>query len=69
MRADEDSVVMLCSGAPPGERQISWNFVASNAALIAQTRQDGTAASAGLSAGGRFILPSGEAEHIPLPEQ
>ena len=69
LTAGEDSIVMLCGGTALGERQIFWNFVASDAALLNQAKRDWTeAAAAGFPADGRFTLPAGETEHIPLPE-
>jgi len=69
LAAAADSVVMLCGGAPLGERQIFWNFVASDADRLTQARADWSkAAAAGFPADGRFTLPAGETGHIPLPE-
>tara|TARA_R110001606_G_scaffold7542_4_gene33244 strand:- start:3660 stop:4616 length:957 start_codon:yes stop_codon:yes gene_type:complete len=69
LTADEDSIVMLCGGAPLGKREIFWNFVASDAARLTEARRDWVeAASAGFPADGRFTLPAGETDHIPLPE-
>lgn len=63
------SRIMICGGAPLGERKIFWNYVASSAERLDQAKADwAAAAEAGFPEGGRFILPPGETEHIPLPE-
>lgn len=67
--AATDSIVMLCGGQSLGTRKIDWNFVASDASKIQAARADWTrAAEQGFPAGGRFTLPEGETEHIPLPD-
>ena len=67
--AEADSRVMLCGGDTLGPRHINWNFVASSREAIEQAREDWTAAAAaGFPADGRFRLPPGESEHIPLPD-
>lgn len=64
-----NSKVMLCGGAPLGKRQIFWNFVASTPERLLQAKSDWRdAAAGGFPADGRFTLPKGETEHIPLPE-
>lgn len=69
LSANESSIVMLCGGAALGERQIFWNFVASDADRLDQAKRDWTeAAAAGFPADGRFTLPATETEHTPLPE-
>jgi len=69
LSADEESVVMLCGGAALGAREILWNFVASDSSRLDDARRDWTAAAAaGFPADGRFTLPAGETEHIPLPD-
>ncbi|WP_417496609.1 pirin family protein [Maricaulis sp.] len=69
LAASVDSIVMLCGGAGLGERQIFWNFVASDADRLTQAKADWSdAGAAGFPADGRFTLPAGETEHIPLPE-
>jgi hypothetical protein len=68
LAAQLPSRVMIAGGAPLGEREIEWNFVASDKALIDTAKRDWTgAADSGFPAAGRFILPPGESEHIPLP--
>lgn len=67
--AQKPSRIMICGGAPLGERHIDWNFVATAPADIDAARADwSAAAAAGFPADGRFTLPAGETEHIPLPE-
>lgn len=69
MTATSNSVVMLCGGAPlPGKRHIFWNFVSSSRDRIERAKADWTASAAQGFRGGRFRLPEGESEHIPLPE-
>ncbi|RKQ95678.1 pirin family protein [Maricaulis maris] len=69
LEAQADSRVMLCGGATLGPRHINWNFVAASQDGIDQARRDWTrAAEAGFPADGRFTLPPGESEHIPLPD-
>lgn len=54
--------LMLFGGAPmDGERHISWNFVASDLALIEEARERWR--------GQRFDPVPGETEFIPLPER
>lgn len=61
--------IMICGGAAMGERKIFWNFVASSPERLEQAKADWTqAGEAGFPQGGRFRLPSGESEHIPLPQ-
>ncbi|WP_412545772.1 pirin family protein [Maricaulis sp. MIT060901] len=61
--------IMMCGGAPVGERKIYWNFVASSAERLEQAKADWTQASEnGFPSDGRFHLPRGESEHIPLPD-
>ncbi len=61
--------IMLCGGASLGARHIYWNFVASSQERIEAAKADWrSAAEAGFPEGGRFRLPAGETEHIPLPE-
>ena len=68
--AQKPSRIMICGGAPLGERHIDWNFVASDPADIETARADwAAAAAAGFPEDGRFTLPAGETEHIPLPEK
>ncbi len=62
--------IMMCGGARLGERKIYWNFVASSAERLEQAKADWTQAGKnGFPGDGRFRLPSGESEHIPLPEK
>jgi len=69
LTADMASRVMLCGGAPLGERHIFWNFVASSRDALEQAKADWqSAAEAGFPETARFRLPAGESEHIPLPE-
>lgn len=69
LAAQSDSRLMLCGGAPIGERKLFWNFVASSPERLERAKADWQAAAdAGFPAGGRFTLPPGENEHIPLPE-
>lgn len=63
------SKIMLCGGAPLGQRVIFWNFVASSQERLDAAKADWAKASEdGFPVGGRFTLPDGENEHIPLPE-
>ena len=67
--AQQPSRIMICGGTPLGERHIYWNFVASETADIETAKRDWVAAAeAGFPEDGRFILPPGESEHIPLPD-
>lgn len=69
LHAPAPSRIMICGGAPLGERHIHWNFVASDRADIETAKRDwASAARSGFPEGGRFALPPGETEHIPLPE-
>ncbi|WP_304072552.1 pirin family protein [Maricaulis maris] len=69
LMAGTDSRVMLCGGDNLGPRHINWNFVAADRAAISEARQDWSdAARDGFPTGGRFALPPGETEHIPLPD-
>ena len=65
--AEAPSRVMLLGGAPIGPRLIWWNFVASSAERIEAAKRDWRAAAADGFRDGRFRLPPGESEHIPLP--
>jgi len=57
----------IAGGAPlDGPRHIEWNLVASDKALIEQAKAD-WAAGPGQDWKGRFTLPDGEEEYIPLP--
>ena len=68
VRATTKSRAMLLGGAPLGGRIIWWNLVSSSQARIDAAKRDWAgAAEAGFPAGGRFPLPPGESEHIPLP--
>ena len=61
--------IMMCGGAPMGDRKIYWNFVASSAERLEQAKSDWTkAGETGFPSDGRFRLPPGESEHIPLPD-
>ncbi|WP_297734600.1 pirin family protein [uncultured Maricaulis sp.] len=67
--AEQDSRIMLCGGRSLGPRVIDWNFVGPDRETIDAARKDWTeAARSGFPASGRFRLPEGESEHIPLPE-
>lgn len=69
LHAEQDSRIMLCGGRSLGPRVIDWNFVGPDRETIATARADWTeAAQSGFPAGGRFRLPDGESEHIPLPD-
>ena len=61
VRASEPTVLMLLGGEPLGERHIWWNFVSSRKERIEQAKADWRA--------GRFAMPPGEEEFIPLPEE
>ena len=70
LTAIEDSRLMLCGGGPLGERLIWWNFVASSQERLDRAKADwAEAAQTGFPAGGRFNMPEGESEHIPLPDK
>ena len=62
-----DIRIMLAGGqAMDGPRRIEWNFVASDASLLDVAKSDWkNAPSEGWA--GRFGMPDGEDEHIPLP--
>jgi redox-sensitive bicupin YhaK (pirin superfamily) len=60
VRASEPAVLMLLGGEPLGERHLWWNFVSSRKERIEQAKADWLA--------GRFAMPPGEEEFIPLPE-
>lgn len=62
--------LMIVGGAAlDGPRQLWWNFVASDEAKLEAARADWTeACTKGFPAGGRFTLPPGETEFIPLPK-
>ena len=68
IRLEPGTKGVLCGGATmDGPRKIEWNFVASDAALIEQAKQDWTHA-AGNGGSDRFPLVPGDAtEWIPLP--
>jgi redox-sensitive bicupin YhaK (pirin superfamily) len=61
---------MVIGGAPlDGPRHLWWNFVASSEDKLAEARTDWTnATTKGFKADGRFTLPKGETEFIPLPK-
>ncbi|MBL8642675.1 MAG: pirin family protein [Rhodospirillaceae bacterium] len=61
---------MVLGGAPlDGPRHLWWNFVASDEAKLAAARTDWTTGAAkAFKDGGRFALPPGETEFIPLPK-
>ena len=70
VEALEDSRMMLCGGAALGERLIWWNFVATSQEKMDRAKADwADAAAAGFPETGRFLLPAGETEHIPLPDK
>lgn len=61
--------IMMCGGAHLGDRKIFWNFVASSPERLEQAKADWTQAGEnGFPENGRFRLPRGESEHIPLPQ-
>ncbi len=63
--ADGASHVMICGGAPmDGPRQVWWNLVASDPALIEAAKADWAADPFG----GRWGMIAGETEFIPLPD-
>ena len=66
--AELQSRFMLLGGAPLGARHIWWNFVASSKSRIESAKTDWRAAAEAGFRGGRFTLPPGETEHIPLPD-
>lgn len=69
IEARTPSRLMLLGGQPVGRRTIWWNLVASDHARIEAAKRDWReAAAGGFPSGGRFGLPPGEDEHIPLPE-
>lgn len=69
LEAGRDSRIMICGGAPLGPRHIYWNFVATSKERIEAAKADWKAAGeTGFPPSGRFLLPAGETEHIPLPE-
>ena len=60
--------VLLLGGAElDGDRLMFWNFVGSRRDLIDAAKRDWWQASATGFEQGRFRLPPGEQEHIPLP--
>jgi redox-sensitive bicupin YhaK (pirin superfamily) len=68
IHADAEAHCMILGGAPlDGERLMWWNFVASSQALMDRAKADWAAAPAN-NWKGRFTLPPGEQEFIPLPE-
>ncbi|WP_300552149.1 pirin family protein [Maricaulis sp.] len=70
MEASADSRIMICGGAPLGERHIFWNFVATRKDKIEAAKAAWQAAGEdGFPAGGRFLMPEGETEFIPLPAE
>ena len=67
--AEAGAKFMLAGGAPlPERRYIEWNLVASDPALIKVAKADWQAAINDGFPGGRFPMPDGETEWIPLPE-
>lgn len=56
---DAGARLALLGGENDGPRRLWWNFVASDAERLEQAKADWTA--------GRFGLPDGETEFIPLP--
>ncbi len=63
------SLFAIAGGAPlDGPRHVDWNLVASDAAQIERARAD-WAAGPDLGWTGRFGLPDGEDEYIPLPDR
>lgn len=59
VQASADARIALLGGEGDGPRRLWWNFVASDAERIEQAKADWRA--------GRFGLPEGETEFIPLP--
>lgn len=57
-------IILLGGATMPGPRHIWWNFVASSKERIEAAKE---AWQAGDFTHGRFRLPPGETEHIPLP--
>ncbi|MHA6288191.1 pirin family protein [Maricaulis sp. CAU 1757] len=69
VEADQGSTLMICGGASIGPRLVDWNFVASSRNLIDAARQDWKRAGENdFPADGRFRMPEGEDEFIPLPD-
>jgi redox-sensitive bicupin YhaK (pirin superfamily) len=69
VEARRESRLMLLGGAPVGKRTIWWNLVASDHDRIESAKRGWIeAAASGFPPDGRFTLPPGETEHIPLPE-
>ena len=67
VEALENSQIAVVGGDPmDGPRAIEWNFVASDPALIEAAKADWRAAP-GNGFSGRFPMPAGEHDHIPLP--
>jgi redox-sensitive bicupin YhaK (pirin superfamily) len=60
LEARTDCRLMVLGGAPVGDREIWWNFVAPTTARIEQAKRDWR--------DGRFALIDGDDEFIPLPE-
>ena len=59
---------MICGGAPLGERHTYWNFVATSKDKIEAAKAAWqSAGETGFPSGGRFLMPEGEDEFIPLP--
>lgn len=59
VQARSDARIALLGGESDGPRRLWWNFVSSNPERIEQAKADWVA--------GRFGLPDGETEFIPLP--
>jgi len=69
LEARTASRIMLCGGTSLGPRHISWNFVAADPDTIETARADWTrAVEQDFPANGRFMLPPGESDYIPLPD-
>jgi len=70
MTAQDKTRLMVLGGAAlDGPRHLWWNFVASDQAKLKAAQADwNTAATTGFKEGGRFTLPPGEKEFIPLPK-
>ncbi len=59
---------MLLGGAPLGPRFIWWNLVSTSKARIDQAKRDWTQSAGGGFRDSPFVLPPGEEEFIPLPQ-
>ncbi|MEM8986222.1 MAG: pirin family protein [Pseudomonadota bacterium] len=69
VRACEPTRLMLLGGAPlDGPRHIFWNYVSSSEEKIEQAKADWRASAGETWTDGRFTLPPGETQYIPLPE-